>query len=95
MGALKRLSGRYSRKYLKCLKCDTQIERPDIQDNIEYTCPKCGQVHFVDITKNYIALTVVEQPELRHRHMTDNKATIERLKKIVAAKRELEERTGQ
>lgn len=66
---IKRIIGRYgAKKHRKCLKCNTAIQRT-LEDNINYTCPVCGQVHLIDVYDKFIHLTVAERPEARKRHI--------------------------
>lgn len=65
--AIKRIMGKGYRKYRKCLRCNAPIEAA-LWDDTVYTCPKCGQQHYVDVYKKSIVLTVAERPDVRKRH---------------------------
>lgn len=64
--AIKRIIARYSKKHRKCLKCGQHIDGV-LRDNEVYTCERCGQQHLIDVYKHYIAMTIAERPEVRHR----------------------------
>lgn len=81
---------RFNKKRRKCLRCKRQIETP-LKDDTVYTCEGCGQQHFVDILPDYIALTVVERPDVRRRPLgrltPEQRAARKRLFERVEAKR--------
>ena len=79
--AIKRIIGRYNKKYKSCLRCGKYIDKT-LRDDIVYTCEHCGQQHFVDVYPNAIALTVMERPEIRRRHL--DYATVEQKKAMQA-----------
>lgn len=66
MMSVKRIMSKGAKKYRSCIKCDTPIART-LRDNMEYTCPVCGQVHLVDIYPEKLVLTAAEHPEIRRR----------------------------
>lgn len=74
--AVKRLCGRNSR-YLKCLRCNQQIEAA-LEDNTKYKCPRCGQVHLVDIYGSRVAITAAEHADIRRRHGMTKEAAARR-----------------
>jgi predicted RNA-binding Zn-ribbon protein involved in translation (DUF1610 family) len=65
--AVKRLCGRRSSRYLKCLHCNSPIDAV-LRDDVNYTCQKCGQVHLIDIYDSRVALTAAEHADIRRRH---------------------------
>lgn len=65
--AIKRMFSPSERKHKACLKCGQQIEQR-LKDNTVYTCPRCGQAHFVDVYEKNVALTVAERPDIRRRN---------------------------
>lgn len=66
--AVKRVFNLKNEKARTCLKCGRVIPVEEIEDDRPFTCPKCGQTHFVDIYGNACSLTVKEKPDLRRRH---------------------------
>lgn len=66
--AIKRIIGRYGKKYRSCLRCSKATEQT-LRDDTIFICDNCGQQHFVDVYPNCIALTVIERPEVRKRHI--------------------------
>lgn len=65
--AIKRMFSPINAKHKACLNCDQQIESR-LKDNTVYTCPGCGQAHFVDVYERSVALTVAERPDIRRRN---------------------------
>lgn len=65
--AIKRIMGKGYKKYKKCLRCNVPIEAV-LRDCTVYTCPGCGQGHYVDIYRTSMAITILERPDVRKRH---------------------------
>lgn len=74
--AIKRIFEKHNTKARTCLKCNAPIGDHTLKDNKPYTCPQCGQVHFVDIYGQRAVLTREEMAEFRRRH----KATPEEIR---------------
>ena len=83
--AIKRIIGRYTKKQRKCLRCGEKIEKA-LYDDIVYNCESCGQLHYVDIYKDTIVLTVVEHPEVRRRPKRENITEQSRARQKLIAK---------
>ena len=64
--AIKRIIGRYNKKYKSCLKCGRPIDKV-LRDDEVYTCERCGQQHLIDVYKDTIVITVAERPDIRRR----------------------------
>lgn len=67
--AVKRITGRHTKKYRTCLRCGQPIDRI-LKDDEVYTCGSCGQQHYVDIFPDNIVLTAAEYAEFRRRPVT-------------------------
>lgn len=67
--AVKRITGRHTKKYRTCLRCGQPIDRA-LKDDEVYTCGNCGQQHYVDIFPDSIVLTAAEYAEFRRRPVT-------------------------
>lgn len=67
--AVKRITGRHTKKYRTCLRCGQPIDRA-LKDDEVYTCGSCGQQHYVDIFSDSIVLTAAEYAEFRRRTVT-------------------------
>lgn len=91
--AIKRIIGRRTQRYKKCLRCNRPIDKT-LRDDIIYTCGGCGQHHFVDVYPKSIHLTVVEHPEERRRPVAylthEQRAARQRLLEKVEAKKNQE-----
>lgn len=91
--AIKRIFEKHNTKARTCLKCNAPIGDHTLKDNKPYTCPQCGQVHFVDIYGARVALTRKKAAEFRRRH----KATPEEMRiteleeQLAAARRDAKE----
>lgn len=64
--AIKRIIGRRTQKYKRCLRCNRFMDKT-LRDDMIYTCGHCGQQHFIDVYPKSIHITVIEHPEERRR----------------------------
>lgn len=64
--AIKRIIGRYDKRFRSCIKCGLFIDRV-LKDDEVYTCERCGQQHLIDVYVDRIVLTAAERPEIRRR----------------------------
>ena len=89
--AIKRIIGRYNKKYKSCLRCGQAIEQKLYDDSV-YTCDRCGQQHFVDVYPEKIVLTAMEYPDIRRRPANKITKEQERARKLLNEKAENESR---
>ena len=88
--AIKRIIGRFERKYRSCLRCGQPVDRV-LRDNEVFACERCGQQHFVDVYADHIVLTVAERPDIRRRLINETAPREQRIRQTLIAKVEAKE----
>lgn len=81
--SIKSIFDKGDKKHRTCLKCGGAISLDvRLKDDTVYTCPNCGQAHFVDVFGSRVTLTKEEYAEYRRRpDPKDLSGKIERLEK--------------